>query len=65
MMRTPVPAAASVMKRAASASGRTSSNRSSVERIVRETSNVTTIARMNHEAIFTPSGRSITLTTVV
>ena len=39
--------------------------RSSVDRSTRETSDVTMIVTMNHEAILMPSGRSMMLTTVV
>jgi hypothetical protein len=39
--------------------------RSSVERSTRDTSDVTMIVAMNQAAILTPSGRSITLATVV
>ncbi len=53
------------MKRSAVSSGSTDCTRSSVERITREISDVTMIVTMNHEAILTPSGRSMTLTMVV
>ena len=39
--------------------------RISSERMVRETSDVATMATMKNEAILIPSGRSITLATVV
>ena len=64
MIRTGVEAA-SRMKRSAMSSGSTAWTRSSVERITRETSDVPMIVTMNHDAILTPSGRSMTLTIVV
>ena len=64
MIRTG-PSPASWMNRSAVASGSTDCTRSSVERSTREMSDVTMIVTMNHEAIFTPSGRSTMLTIVV
>jgi hypothetical protein len=55
------PAPASCMNDRAVASGSTDCTRSSVDRSTREIREVT----MNQEAIFTPSGRSITLRIVV
>jgi hypothetical protein len=46
-------------------SSRTSVTRNSVARVTRETSEVARIAAMKNEAILTPSGRSMTLATVV
>ena len=57
--------AASSMNRAADSSGRTSTILSSVDRSTRETREVPMIATMKMEAIFMPSGRSMTLTIVV
>jgi hypothetical protein len=59
------PAPASCMNDRAVASGSTDCTRSSVDRSTREIREVTMIVTMNQEAIFTPSGRSITLRIVV
>ena len=53
------------MNRIAMSSGSTDCTRSSVERITREIIEVAMMVRMNHEAILTPSGRSMTLVIVV
>jgi hypothetical protein len=64
MIRTGDPAA-SLMKRSAISSVWTPRMRSSVERATREMSDVAMIVTINHDAIFTPSGRSMMFVTVV
>ena len=64
MMWISAPPASSMNRRAASSSSIRSTRSSSV-RQSRETSETATIAAMKKPAIFTPSGRSMTLTTVV
>ena len=64
MMRTPCGATSSMALRAAS-SRVTFSTRSSVERMARESIEVATMPTMNRAAILMPSGRSITMLTMV
>lgn len=56
---------ASARKRRAAASAAMPWTRSSVERMTRETSEVTMMVPMNQDAILTPSGRSMMLAMVV
>ena len=59
------PRAACSTSRCATWSSSTRSTRSSVARVIRDSSEVVTIAAMNNEAIFTPSGRSRMFASVV